>query len=229
MRILFILFLFFSVNSINSQSFVLTPHTNPINGDNWSELTTEITIENITSVTKNVKIRKFILDTIQGSENYFCWGNCFDPDTYISTNPLTIPGLTINDSDFSVHLTPNGTQGVSRVKYCAYDVNNLGDSACINITYSHFAISNTENINSEFSCKIYPNPSNGLVNFSYHLPDNLSADLFVSDILGNRIKSSNLDFGSQKIVLKNLKKGIYFAEIFVDGNFKESHKIIVSY
>ena len=89
----------FSVNSINSQSFLLTPHINPINGDNWNELTTEITIENITSVTKNVKIRKFILDTIQGSENYFCWGNCFDPDTYISTNPLTVPGLTINDSD----------------------------------------------------------------------------------------------------------------------------------
>ena len=58
MRILFMLFMLFSVNSINSQSFLLTPHVNPINGDNWNELTTEITIENITSVTKNVKIRK---------------------------------------------------------------------------------------------------------------------------------------------------------------------------
>ncbi len=229
MKTLVLLLSIFMFNILGAQSFVVTPNHNPINGDNWNELLTEVTIENVTSITKNVKIRKFIIDTVPGSTNHFCWGNCFDPDTYISTSPLTIPGLTINDTDFSVHLTPNGTEGVSRVKYCAYDINNLADSACITITYSHFATSNTESLNEDFSCNFYPNPSRGDINFNYYLPNHMYADLFLSDVLGNKVYSSNLNSGSQKIVLRDLKKGMYFAEVLVNGKFKESFKIIVSY
>ena len=82
---------------------------------------------------------------------------------------------------------------------------------------------------SEFSFKIYPNPSCDVVNFNYYLPDNLFAELFILDLLGNIVYVSNLNYGFQNLVLKNLQQGIYFAEIIIDGKLQGSHKIIVSY
>ena len=48
-------------------------------------------------------------------------------------------------------------------------------------------------------------------------------------IISIKVFSSNLNLGYQKIVLRDLKKGMYFAEVLVNGKFKESFKIIVSY
>jgi len=72
------------------------------------------------------------------------------------------------------------------------------------------------------SVKLYPNPTNGMVNIDL----NENADLMLIDMVGKVIMNKNLTSGNNTIQLDTLPKGVYFAKI-KGLNIDTVEKIIV--
>lgn len=70
--------------------------------------------------------------------------------------------------------------------------------------------------------KIYPNPSNGIVNIETNV-DNIGATVEVHNLLGQRVKSFALNQIQNSVSLDN---GMYIVTIS-KGNVKTSHKIVI--
>jgi hypothetical protein len=71
----------------------------------------------------------------------------------------------------------------------------------------------------------YPNPANGMVNFTFN---SNFATLKLLDILGNQVKEIFLlQEGVQKLDLSGLNKGIYFGNLIVRDQIVSIKKLIV--
>ena len=77
-------------------------------------------------------------------------------------------------------------------------------------------------------CKIFPNPSNGLVNVDFNQPLNKSVTIQVSDILGNIVYTKVANSASKDIQvdLSDKAKGMYIMRLLTD-NSSTSQKIIL--
>ncbi len=79
-----------------------------------------------------------------------------------------------------------------------------------------------ENQKSKF--KIYPNPTNSVVNISSELLSG-NEEFYMYDLQGRLVKSGKLRTSEAQISIENLNTGIYMLQIKGDGFF-ETHKII---
>ena len=61
----------------------------------WGEYLQDMQVRNLSSDDLNVLVKKEVVEDLEGVMNYFCWGMCFGPDTYVSPNPVAIPANTI--------------------------------------------------------------------------------------------------------------------------------------
>jgi hypothetical protein len=86
-----------------------------------------------------------------------------------------------------------------------------------------------ENINETFF-KLYPNPNDGEMIFEYSLPLQSSGVFMLYDITGRIINKYKLLEGQNnllKISETELKNGIYFYSVIIDGKIKGYNKIII--
>lgn len=78
--------------------------------------------------------------------------------------------------------------------------------------------------------KIYPNPNNGKMQLDYELNDAQRGEVVIFDLMGNQISNYTIGenkSGSLQISEAALKNGVYFYEISVNGQIKESDKIVI--
>tara|TARA_B100000609_G_C17098340_1_gene373199 strand:+ start:147 stop:848 length:702 start_codon:yes stop_codon:yes gene_type:complete len=229
----FVLFIFsLLVLSTSGQTLHVEAHQNNLSSnDLWSEMVTEIKVENISqSNTIDVKVSKEVLSSPAGSSNYFCWVNCFLAGTMVSPTQITFAPGDIDDINFSVHYSPQGLVGLAAIKYCAFDANNIVDSAC---TIVHF---NTVSTNIFEDQKILsfsdfqPNPTSLNTEMKYNLLPSQDAEVQVIDMLGNMVKKHKLssENGRLAFTITDLKAGLYFANIMVNGQLHEIKRLIVS-
>ena len=76
----------------------------------------------------------------------------------------------------------------------------------------------------------YPNPANSYVNFDYSLELGVrQARLEIFNVIGEVVVSEELDnqFQSAKISLDDIKKGVYFYRLVVDGKKSNIKKLII--
>lgn len=74
--------------------------------------------------------------------------------------------------------------------------------------------------------KIYPNPSDGLINFFGPLTMN-EATLFLYNSSGQKIYEQHLEEGSTSVDLRRCSSGLYFLQIISDGNTLFTEHIIL--
>jgi len=90
-------------------------------------------------------------------------------------------------------------------------------------------ILNTESIDPDYSVKVFPNPSNGVVNFN--LPElestDLSLDLFIYDQTGKILLTKKLD-QNKNIDLSSYPRGVYFYEITQDQLSIQQGKLVMT-
>ncbi len=105
------------------------------------------------------------------------------------------------------HTLPT-TQDESQIKLVAIIIDNA-TGGIINATEValNTTLANTSFTN-DLGFKIYPNPSNGIVNIS----TSVTSDIIISDISGKTVFSKNQLFGENEINLSNLQSGIYFVK-----------------
>ncbi|MBF90703.1 MAG: hypothetical protein CMP75_02950 [Flavobacteriales bacterium] len=213
------------------QDINVNANNNNIESNNlFEEMVTEITVHNTSNVSKNIKVSREVINETEGSSNYFCWDLCYLPIVNISTNPINFSGGEINESSFSVHYSPNGNEGETRIRYCAFDEQNVADSACVVVRYYASSTVNINDFNSYYFSEFYPNPSSLITEFSYNILTNQQCEVVVLDMLGNIVKKHQLsrEDGKLRLSVTDLKAGLYFANIMADGQLHEIKRLIVS-
>ena len=119
----FILLHFFLLAvGLSAQTLHVEAHENNISSsDLWTEMVTEIKVENISqSNTVEVKVSKEILTAPLDTTNYFCWVNCFLAQTIVSPTQITFAPGDVDEINFSVHFNPQGVTGIAAIRYCAF-------------------------------------------------------------------------------------------------------------
>ena len=125
-------------NTLCSQSLEIIPYNTSLESEYASsELSTNISVINLSDSALNVKIKRNIITEVTGSENYFCWNYCNLPSADVSSSSIVINALESNDNSLSVHYSPNGIEGETIIQYCAFDLENQQDSAC---TFVYFNV-----------------------------------------------------------------------------------------
>lgn len=217
---------------VTAQTLSVDPHDKHLSSsDLWMEMVTEINVKNIsTSETIDVKVSKEVLNATPSSSNYFCWVNCFLPATMVSPTTIQFAPGDENDIDFSVHFTPNGDIGQSAIKYCAFDADNPSDSACTIIYFNATSSSLDDEVQELSFSDFHPNPTSSNTEMNFNLLLAQHAEVVVLDMLGNLVKKHQLsgDKGRLTFTVTDLKAGLYFANIMVDGQLHEIKRLIVS-
>ena len=137
MKHLLLLISFCMPFTVIGQSLEIVPYTNYIVSENaMFELSTSISVQNNSDSILEVKVSRTIISEVSGSENYFCWNYCNLPTTDVSLYSVPLHSGETNDSSLTVHYNPNGLEGETIIKYCAFDINNPTDSACTDVHFS---------------------------------------------------------------------------------------------
>ncbi|MDD2412800.1 MAG: T9SS type A sorting domain-containing protein [Bacteroidales bacterium] len=238
--------------SINAQSLVLHQGTQlltndqeisfpvDINTEMLGSPTTAIKVENTTNDYVLVKVKKTIIDTVTGSRNSFCWGQCFEPRVYTSPTPLIINENETDEESFFAEYWPNGIAGITSVRYTFFIYDSEIVDPDINYTDSvsvimHFVVEPASveqyiKSNSTLS-NARPNPASSYTNIPYSLPNSFSgeAQIVVKNILGASVYSESLNSNNGKVSLNtaDFEPGIYFYLLVINGQTHSTKKLIV--
>lgn len=204
----------------------------------WGELQQDMQIHNLTGDAIDVMVEKEEIKIVEGTSSYFCWGSCYLPEVFVSPRPVTLSaGAVSNEGDLSFHhqIDPelsgdpnNFIAGTSVVKYYAYPFDNEDDRVCLEIWFAYNAESVKEMPSINFG-HAYPNPSSLMVRFDYNLSSVDKVSVSVYNLLGQEVMSqpiNNLQ-GTVAFSVADLNEGIYFCNLFVNGQAMKTEKFIV--
>mgnify|MGYP002859978121 CR=1 FL=1 len=203
----------------------------------WGEMVQEMQIRNLTDETLSVLVEKEHIQIVEGTENSFCWGNCFTPEVFISTRPVEVEGNTVSDPgmlSFHYQVDPtysgdpsNCIAGTTIVKYYAYPSDNPDDRVCLEIWFAYNATNVAESTISVGQA--YPNPASTQVNFDFKAAGNADINAVVYNLLGQEVKSQfiNTHEGRVSIAVNDLQPGIYFCGFQANGKVMKTEKFIV--
>lgn len=234
--LLFVTFLFFIFGMekvILAQSIQLVSPPGTVHGtpDQSYPLQATFGVKNVAASSIRVKAFRQIMSEVSGSQNNICWGpTCYPPTVDTSTNFQEIPAGVV-DSTFIGDYEPQGNAGVTKIKYCFYDINNISDSVC---TVVHFdakaAVGVSELTTNNAFIKIYPNPASHAVVLDFQNPiysDNAQITLY--DIMGKSIKTIVLNKLNKNVLsVEDIKPGLYFYSLIVDGKIAEMDKLVIN-
>ncbi len=170
-------------------------------------------VENTTEDIINVTVTKTILDTVPGSDVYFCWGDCVSSAVYVS-EPRE---MQANEAlAFHAEYSLNSGSGTTYVRYTFNNTESFSDEVSIVIAYRTtvgITESQIKNVN------VYPNP---VINKLYVSGLTAQSKVSLYDILGNCIIAETFD---SNIDMSTLPAGIYMLRI-AEGNKIITRKVI---
>jgi hypothetical protein len=247
-KVLSFLSFFAFLFSINAQSLVLHQGSQPltnnqelsftidVNTNILGAPTTSLKVENVSSDFIQVKVKKSIIDTVTGSVNAFCWGQCFTERVYLSPTPLVIDANGVDENSFYAEYWPNGFVGTTKIRYTffVYEGSNedYTDSASVIMNFvvtpasvEQYILSNSTLNNAR------PNPANNFTSIPYSLPNSFNGDaqIVVKNILGSTVFSENLNSNNGKVNVNTSEfdAGIYFYSLVVNSQTFYTKKLIV--
>jgi uncharacterized repeat protein (TIGR02543 family) len=95
-------------------------------------------LRNLTSGDLNVIVEKEIVENLEGTSNFFCWGQCFSQEVFVSPFPVLVPANSVTgENDLAFHvLYDEGIYGVVIIKYYAYEENNPSERISIVVRFN---------------------------------------------------------------------------------------------
>lgn len=221
----------------NAQSFKIldtlgndiTSGTLNVIGDPSAIASTKAWVVNISGTTKNVKVKRIENNLVSGSEDYFCWTQCYAP--MVSVSPTA---EAMNSADtikkFVSDLDSKGYTGTSNITYVFYDISNTTDTAYFNI---NFIINPTglSHVSPEIQLSpAYPNPASTDIRLNYKVNKAEGSHISIYNMLGSVIKTIELTNNEGKLTLpvNDLREGIYFYSLFSEGQKTATKKFTVS-
>lgn len=221
--------LFYQNQSIEYNT-VLTLSAHP---DSGQMILHELEVKNIAVDTIDVLCVRTIIDTVPNTTNSFCWGLCYPPTTDTSAIWVSLASGGI-ETGFEATHTPNGNEGLSRVKYSFYDKDNPDDHADVFVEFNATAaLAVPDKKENNFSLSsVYPNPANTAANFDYTFsPNHKKAELSIFNLLGAKVKTYvlNENEGTLTVNTSDLNEGIYFYSLLINNETYLTHKLIIKH
>ena len=178
-----------------------------------------------------IKVLRTPVYIVEGSSDYYVWGNGFGPETDTSGNYIFVPaGATASDT-LEYVFEPNQTYGPTLVKYTFFNVDFFDDNISFYVKYIGTATGIEEELYHDILLSdCYPNPTTNTINIDYDIPHTYGEATFtILDILGNVIdkKAAKLGPSTINFDLGNVENGLYFALIELNGKVIDTKKIIV--
>lgn len=203
-----------------------------VTGDTIGTVYSYVNCKNDTSSTVTVRVRKKEISVVSGSENTFCWVNCYLPNIF--TSPFSIDILADSVAhDFSGEYKAKGNIGITTIMYTFFNVADENDSVCVLVAYDcslGSAVPEISDETIEFS-NAYPNPANTFTSLSYSVPasEQNSLKIIIRDLVGNIISENILTDkeGTLKIFTEKFSDGVYFYSLIIDDQVFFTRKLIV--
>ena len=186
----------------------------------------EIHIRNLTDEQQDVIVEKEVIEHLNGTQNYFCWGNCYIPTTIVSDpNPVAANSLSTDDLSFHF-LYDEGIVGRTSVRIYAYTRSNPDERISVVFVFDNVTTT-TENFLGLGHA--YPNPASSQVHFDLRSDNNSNINVVVYNLLGQEVKSQIVN-GTQNrvnIAVDDLQPGIYFCSFQINNEVVKTEKFIV--
>lgn len=190
------------------------------------------------SESKVVNMRRIELDVQSGTQNYYCWGVCYDAidaGALPVWNCLAIHSLSMNGGEevnnFSGYHKPQGLTGTSSYRYIWFDVDNRDDSVWVDLEFRVTAVGIGDNV-ALARLNVFPNPSKGAdVQFDVEMPSLSGATaLVIHNAVGQRIRTIPVRSGQPiaRLSTEGLAPGLYFATLDHQGRGLVTQRFVVS-
>lgn len=187
----------------------------------------------------NLQVRRTEIDVLSGTENATCWKVC-PAAVFAGAEPIQMSysddvlSLDTNKS-FSAHYYLNGLDGCSLFKYEWVEASNHSNVyATIFIRFTHnTATSCNVNVedNSKAEFKMFPNPSNDIVNFNISgITGEIEYD--VLNLLGQRSKTGKINVQNAtqtRLNVSDLNNGVYFVTFKSNNKVIKTQKLVVKH
>lgn len=208
------LFIFFLSPAYQAQSLeILDAPSKPVQGyyDDGKDLESEFYVKNTSSNDLEVGGFRRVVDTVQGSENRFCWSpTCWPPSVDTANAVQTISGNGGIDSTFKGYYTPDGNPGIAAIEYCFYDTSNVSDSVCTIVRYDASSSVSIEEKRAEenIRLKLSPNPARDRLNVE--LEESGKGTIRLHSILGEIVLERKIEAKKVELDVSKLDEGLHF-------------------
>ena len=230
-----------SVFALSAQSYQVTERETGIIVENGATYyvygdgaaTGELNIEFNVTTFEHVRLigEKVENNVIDGTMNYFCWGQCLSPFVYVS-DPYDMPADTTDV--FSMHYLADDMSAVlgmeQSMTYYLYEANNPDDKFIINIIFKYSLFGVEENSSVETFSNAYPVPAKDVVNFDYNFTSSVNeAYVAIYNMMGQEVMRSDINALQGKVSLNvsDLADGVYFYSLIVNGQTEKSSKLVI--
>ena len=201
--------------------------TNDLYG--FGEYVQDMQIRNLTSGDLNVVVKKEVVENLEGTTNFFCWGMCFGPDLEVSPAVPVAANSVSAEGSLSFHVAfDESVFGYVLMKYSAYDERNPDDKVTILVKFHKSGAGLNEVPTCSFG-HAYPNPASSVVRFNYVLSSTGNAVVGIYNLLGQEVMTQELDSfqGQLSFSVADLQEGIYFCTLLVNGKALQTEKFVV--
>jgi hypothetical protein len=231
----FFLFASFLAAAQPTSSFVIrdAANNNPVTSEQYVYLDQAATadtefdlhIQNVSSSSKNVKVRRLELSTIASTKNYFCWVQCYDSTTSVSPTGLNIAAGATNFNNFHAYYRANNQPGESVILYRFFDSNNPSDSVSVRV---HFVATpaSVAKVSEAPSFSFHPNPSREFVQVTL---TSGAREVMLRNLLGQIVAQPSLEAGQRQLTLsvEALPLGVYLLSVRDRQGRLSSQKLVV--
>lgn len=195
------------------------------------ELAYAISVKNTGTQNKDIRVRKFELNKIQGTWNSFCWGSCIDDTVYLSPDAVTVNAGTTDELSFTGEYKSKNHPGKTIVMYTFFDAANPNDSASYIAIYyagSGMGINNaSKNVNTVSAA--FPSPAKNSFSINYSISDCKNAKIELRNVIGNVVGEIELNesTGVATFDVSDLKDGVYFYTLITDNKARVTKRVVI--
>lgn len=224
-----------------AQSIGLSINQNAINngdevtiyGDSATSTTiyAHIDVTNNTGSDLDIKVKKVEMSLVSGSQNFFCWGQCYTPATYVSPSPVNVAaGATTGG--FDGEYMPKGNLGTSKIMYVFFVDGDQNDSTAVIVNFMATPVGVEKNSMKPELSDAFPNPANEKVSFKYELPSDVTdARIIIRNMIGAVVKEVRLSqqTGEATIDTYELNEGVYFYSYILNDKIYVTRKLVIQH
>ena len=188
---------------------------------------------------RTLKVKRYEIDPVSGTQNTFCWGECYLPvdasarPTWVSDLSETLqPGVLFNG--FHAYYYPTGTENMTKFRYVWFAMDNPTDTAYVDIIFDTRvnAVGQQEIAAATTGLEVFPNPATG-ANMTLRFTGvaaNGQVNWTLHNALGSIERQGNLRNGQGDVVLSldGLAAGVYFASVVQGGRAVATKRVVIS-
>lgn len=192
-----------------------------------------LTIKNISTGAKDLKIKRLKIDEVAGTTDYLCWGLslnageglCYPASSVSPVNPWTSnDSYTFqsgNEGILYVYYTPDGNYGAAKYRYFVMEDGTA--LASVDVVFNYFLSINNQK---PTSISVYPNPAEDVLNIQVeNLSQNGTIEVF--DISGKQVLKTNIQNGKNQLNVSILNSGVYFYTVRNNRDIIETKKLLI--